>query len=159
MVEILDARDKDQIIKESFAANPRCLGDIPDGLGLVRGGRTPSERATAKGSGGGVDTAFHQEYGKDRVELLPKDALRTAASAFAYGLQKYGPWNWAEHARDWEWMQLVGSTLRHIFAWESRDNIDEEAGLHHLDMAIADLLMLRSLILRGVGTDNRGPHA
>jgi hypothetical protein len=118
---------------------------------------TPTQRREVK-NGSGEDTPFHMERNKDRVELLPKSALRRVAGAFAYGVQKYGPWNWIEYATEWEWLQLIGSAERHLFSWECRQDIDPESACHHLDMAIANLLMLRTLILRGTGKDNREPR-
>jgi hypothetical protein len=101
------------------------------------------------------DTTFHFDSGKAAVDQLPPRALMEVAKVFAYGAKKYGDLNWARHASEWKWRQLIGSCLRHIMAWMWREDLDPESGLPHLAHAGCNILMLMELILHGKGIDNR----
>lgn len=119
---------------------------------------TPEDRERIKNSDpAGVDTAFHFEAGKPRVDQLPPAALLEIAAVMGYGAEKYGEWNWAEHATKWKWGQLIGSMLRHIFYWMMREDIDPESGLNHMAHAGANIMMLLDLMSNGCGHDNRRP--
>lgn len=53
----------------------------------------------------------------------------------------------------------MASTLRHLLAWQAREDLDPESGLHHLAHARADLGMLLELVLTGHGNDDRSELA
>lgn len=103
------------------------------------------------------DSPFHFDSHKPRVDQLPPRSLEEIAKVFAYGAKKYGEHNWAQYANDWKWGQLIGSLLRHVFAWMRREDLDRESGLPHLAHAGCNILMLLELILNGKGIDNRNP--
>ena len=103
-----------------------------------------------------VDTSeYHKDEGKPRTDLLPPRALLAMAAVFEYGQHKYGDRNWERYADDWKWGQLMGSTLRHLFAWMKREDIDGESPHSHLAHAMADLAMLYELQATGHGEDDR----
>jgi hypothetical protein len=114
---------------------------------------TPKDRKEMKEG----DSPYHFDSGKARVDQLPPRALTKVAEIFGYGAKKYGDWNWAQHASEWKWGQLVGSTLRHLYSWMAREDYDLESGHHHLAHAGANVLMLLELILTHNGTDDRNP--
>lgn len=103
------------------------------------------------------DSPFHFDSGKSPVDLLPPVALMEVARILGYGAKKYGDWNWVQYAAEWTWGQLIGSTLRHIFAWMRREDYDPESGHPHLAHAATNLLMLLELVLSQKGVDNRNP--
>jgi hypothetical protein len=113
----------------------------------------PSDRKKMKEG----DTPFHFESGKSRVDQIPPRALLQIGTIMGYGAKKYGDWNWAQYRSDWKWGQLIGSTLRHIYAWMKREDIDPESGYPHLAHAAANLMMLLELIETKNGTDDRNP--
>lgn len=92
------------------------------------------------------------DQGKPRVDLVPVSGILAAARGFGYGAEKYSPWNWASGL---EWLRLYGAILRHLFAWVDGEETDGESGLHHLDHAMASLMMLQTSAEQGLGKDNR----
>lgn len=89
---------------------------------------------------------------KNRLDLLPTDALREIALAFTYGAHKYEDRNWERGVNH---SQLYRATLNHLMAWHERDEFDDETSLPHLAHAGACILMLLSIHLRGAGNDDR----
>jgi hypothetical protein len=130
---------------------------FPDLLGAVSQASTPADRKAAK-SGLREDTAFHQDAGKAPLEQIPAESLEQVALVFAYGAKKYGPYNWLEHATEWDWTQLAGSMLRHVFAWLRGEDDDPESGHPHLAHAGCNVMMLLQLVTRKQGTDDRPPR-
>lgn len=89
---------------------------------------------------------------KARTDLLPFDALTGVAAVMRYGAAKYEDRNWE---KGFSYGRLLGATLRHLFAWASREDNDPESGLSHLAHASASVLMLYATVLRGKGQDDR----
>jgi len=89
---------------------------------------------------------------KNRLDLLPTDALREIALAFTYGAHKYEDRNWERGVNH---SQLYRAALNHLMAWHERDEFDDETSLPHLAHAGACILMLLSIHLRGAGNDDR----
>lgn len=85
--------------------------------------------------------------GKPRLDLLPLDALRGVADVFEYGARKYAENNWRGGML---YSTMLASTLRHLLAFQVRENHDQESELHHIDHAITNLLMLRWFIMHGM---------
>jgi hypothetical protein len=104
-----------------------------------------------------VGPVIHLDEGKPRVDLLPVWSLVEAGRVMEYGTKKYGEHNWSKHAGRWAWTKLIGSALRHIFAWMRREDFDEESGLPHLAHAIVNLMMLLDLQSTKSGEDDRNP--
>lgn len=93
----------------------------------------------------------HDEQ-KPMVELLPPQALIEIAKALTHGANKYGKHNWR---RGFTWCRLIGSLLRHVYAWLGREDKDPETGLSHLAHAGANILMLLDHEILGLGEDDR----
>lgn len=88
-------------------------------------------------------------------QCLPVRPLVGAALAMGEGAHKYGRHNYRK-------MRIKSSVyfdalLRHFFAWWEGEDIDPDSGLHHIDKAIACLLVLRDAQLRGMSDDDRPP--
>lgn len=104
-----------------------------------------------------VMPVIHLDEGKSRVDLLPVWSLLEAGRVMQYGTVKYGEHNWSMHAGRWAWTKLIGSALRHVFAWMRREDFDKESGLPHLAHAIVNLMMLLDLQSAKKGADDRNP--
>lgn len=81
------------------------------------------------------------DNGKNRLDLIPPEAINEIARAFTHGSVKYGDHNWREGICT---SRLYGATLRHLNAYWGGEDIDEDSGLHHLALAGAEICMLIS---------------
>lgn len=97
---------------------------------------------------------------KTPMHLVPPEAIRQMALAFANGADKYGPFNWREHT--------VSSTvyyaacMRHLTDWFDGVDVDDKApdsGVHHLGHALACIAIILDAKICGEGklNDNRPP--
>lgn len=87
----------------------------------------------AKGTG----TRFNA--GKPDLALIPLIGLESAAMVFAYGAQKYAPWNWA---KGMNWSVVVSCMMRHLSAIQRGEDLDSESGLPHVGHLMCNALML-----------------
>lgn len=69
------------------------------------------------------------DAGKPRLELISPIATFKKARVYTFGAEKYGKDNWRKGLA---WGRVIGACLRHIFAWLSGEDNDEETGLSHL---------------------------
>lgn len=73
---------------------------------------------------------------REKLNALPYDLVpfQEITDAFArvaeFGAKKYAPWNWSLGLAR---IQLLGSLLRHIFAYLRGEDRDKESGLLHTD--------------------------
>lgn len=95
------------------------------------------------------------DTGKPPIHLVPLEALEGVAHVMGYGAQKYAPYNWM---KGFTVSRLYSATMRHMLRYWGREDVDEESGLHPLDHAIAELMMLRALMLRNKLEDDRPPQ-
>jgi len=89
---------------------------------------------------------------KNRLELVPPEAIDALGRAFTFGAKKYADDNWRG---GFEWRRLIGAAQRHINAFNRCQDLDPESGLSHIDHALACLAMLSAHIEQNMGTDNR----
>ena len=92
------------------------------------------------------------DQGKPKFSLLPTKALKLVAQIFTGGEVKYGAYN---HMKGTTWCRYWDAASRHMNAWLDGEDLDPESGKNHLAHAIASLLILLCMVLRGKGTDNR----
>lgn len=105
--------------------------------------------STIKGSGARANR------GKPALSLIPLHLLAGVARVFMGGKLKYAEWNWAKAMH---WSICFDCLLRHLFKWwYCREELDNESGEHHLDHAIANLLMLRHFQTAYKEGDDRPP--
>jgi len=72
---------------------------------------------------------------------LPMDALKGIAKAMKHGEKKHGDKSYLQHG-DGERVYFE-ALIRHLFAWfYDSQTIDKESGIHHLDLAGANLVIL-----------------
>lgn len=90
--------------------------------------------------------------GKLRLELVTPELKEGIAKVLTKNCEKYGD-------RDWEkgdsWMTTYASMLRHLNAWEKREDIDPDSGLPHLYHIGANIQFLITYYKRNVGIDDR----
>lgn len=73
---------------------------------------------------------------REKLDTLPYDLIpyQEITDAFArvaeFGAVKYAPWNWSKGLAR---VQLLGSLLRHAFAYLRGEDRDKETGLLHTD--------------------------
>lgn len=89
---------------------------------------------------------------KNRVDLLPVDALEAISEVLTYGANKYADRNWE---KGMAWSRVYGALLRHLWAWFRGEEKDPESGHHHLHHVGCCVLFLISYNLRKVGEDDR----
>lgn len=92
------------------------------------------------------------DEGKPPMDLLPPDALISLAQVYAFGAKKYAPHSWAKGMR---WGRVFGSLMRHLLAFWSGEDFDEESGLPHVDHIAWNAITLSAYFRRGVGEDDR----
>jgi len=90
------------------------------------------------------------------MQLIPFGAMVGVLKAFAEGARKYGAFNW----RDKPISRSIyyAAAIRHIAACLDGEDIDPESGdakVHHIDAAIAGLLIERDALANGVNIDDR----
>lgn len=103
-------------------------------------------------SKGKTKKGIKYDSGKAPLSILTKESLEAEARAFEYGAKKYSRNN---YKLGMEWTRLIDAALRHIIAFNSKQNIDNESGLNHLAHAKACIAMLIYYYENGVGTDDR----
>lgn len=91
------------------------------------------------------------DEGKPRMSLVPPWAIEGVARVMTHGEKKYDAWNWLNPTK---WSKFLDSALRHVNALEKSEDIDE-SGLPTVYHAIAELMMLATVMELKIGTDDR----
>lgn len=81
----------------------------------------------------------HRDDGKSMVQLVDSTFIEAIGHVMAFGAKKYARENWRGGIH---LTRLVGSVLRHTYAFMRREDKDPESGLPHLAHAGASLMML-----------------
>lgn len=97
------------------------------------------------------NNAIKDDGGKVRISDVPLDVLLTVSKAFTDGGNRYGKYN---YSKGMEWSRYFDASMRHMISFMTGEDIDE-SGNHHVDHAIASLMMLKHSINNGVGIDDR----
>lgn len=92
---------------------------------------------------------------KTPLSTLPFRVLWRVGLAMLEGALKYGRHNY--RAAGVRYSVYFDSTMRHIGAWWEGQDIDPDSNLHHIDKAIAGLMVLRDSMLEGNFVDDRPP--
>jgi hypothetical protein len=85
-----------------------------------------------------------KDEGKNRLDLIPFEALEEVGKVLTFGAQKYADHNWRGGLK---WSRCLGAAFRHLFAWARGVDKDEETGLSHLAHAACCVLFLLSYTL------------
>jgi Domain of unknown function (DUF5664) len=95
---------------------------------------------------------------KMAFSVLPWQVLCRVALAMMEGAAKYGRHNYrAAGVRASVYFDAVVG--RHLTDWWEGTDIDPDSGLHHIDKAIAGLMVMRDSMLQGNFVDDRPPRA
>lgn len=84
---------------------------------------------------------------KNRLDLLPFDALEEVGTVYTLGAKKYADRNWEKGIN---YMRVVGALLRHLFAWIRGEERDPENGQRHLASVAWNALALLAFEIRGL---------
>jgi len=99
-----------------------------------------------------ADDAGHFDTDKPELQWLPFGPLADIARVFQYGAGKYGRGN---YQKGMKWSKLIGSALRHLYAFMDGEDKDPESGLSHIAHAGANVIMLLYTIQHYPQKDDR----
>lgn len=97
-------------------------------------------------------TGTKHDQEKPRTDLLPTAPLLEIAKVLGFGAKKYAAHNWRGGI---EQSRLVGSSLRHLLAYNDGEDNDPESGLPHLAHLGCCVLFMLEQHLKGTGLDDR----
>lgn len=92
-------------------------------------------------------------YKKVDLSLVPDIAVFHEAAAFIDGAEKYGPYNWRDHAVLAR--VYIAACKRHLDYWMAGQENASDSGVHHLGHARACLAILLDAQATGNLIDNR----
>ena len=81
-----------------------------------------------------------KDQGKLRWDLLPLASVREVVKVLTFSTTKYPPGNWRKVPKAKR--RYFAAMMRHVDAWKSGENIDQESGHPHLAHAVCCLLFL-----------------
>lgn len=82
----------------------------------------------------------------------PKRLIREVARVLTYGAAKYSPNNWRTSG---SWLKVLDSGMRHVDAYLTGQEVDDESGIHHFGHLGCNLAFLLEFIAQSDGTDDR----
>ena len=89
------------------------------------------------------------------ASTIPRPVLWSVGLALLEGALKYGRHNY--RAAGVRASVYYDAAMRHLDAWWEGQDIDPDSGLHHIDKAIAGLIVLRDAMHNGNCEDDRPP--
>ena len=123
--------------KQQFVIDPDPVTFAPSSDGTIQPGFAPKFDST-----------------KVRVDLLPTDPMMQIADVFGFGAKKY----FANSYRQGEtvvWSRTYGSIMRHMMAFWSGEDTDQESGRSHLAHAGTQLFILMEHAVHNKNKDDR----
>lgn len=90
--------------------------------------------------------------------FIPLQVLIGVGLAFYEGARKYAKFNW-RIAGVKASVYVDAAVNGHIMRWYEGEDIDDISGVHHIDKAIASLMIMRDSMLQGNFVDDRPPRA
>jgi hypothetical protein len=101
---------------------------------------------------GMIKTASKNDQNKVDLSLIPKISMIEHAKAFMVGEKKYGRYNYTKGHKA---SQLVAAAMRHLTAWNEREETDPVDGQHHLGSVMACCSMILRQMELGTLKDDR----
>lgn len=95
-----------------------------------------------------LSVGWKQDGEKNKLELMPYDALWEVGKVYTFGAKKYDARNWEKGIA---YSRVFGALMRHSWAWWNREDTDPETGLSHMVHAAWNALTLVAFILRDQG--------
>lgn len=98
--------------------------------------------------------ATRNNGGKPKLSMIldASEALYGAAQVLEFGEKKYARGNWLKGL---DTVEIMDSLLRHLVAYNSGENRDEESGLPHVDHVLVNALFLAQMYRYGASFDGR----
>ena len=90
-----------------------------------------------------------------QFSAVPFNVVWRIGVAMIEGARKYGRHNY--RAVGVRASVYFDASLGHLTCWWEGEDIDSESGLHHLDKALASLVVIRDSIIKGNWVDDRPP--
>lgn len=96
------------------------------------------------------------EKGRKMAEMGAIDPVARAmlAQVAGYGGRKYDRLN---YLKGYDWSLSIDALHRHMLAFESGEDFDDESGMPHMAHVAWHALALVSFQMRGIGNDDRPP--
>jgi hypothetical protein len=85
------------------------------------------------------------DNGKPDWSLVPFESLEGMVRVLEFGAAKYSGWNWCDGG-GFKWTRIIGSSLRHLFAFARGEDKDPESGLSHIYHVQCNMLFLAHYI-------------
>lgn len=95
------------------------------------------------------------DAGKQRFDLLAPEALGGLVAVLTYGANKYTDRNWE---RGISYSRIFAAAMRHLWAWWSLCETDNETGLSHLDHAACCIHFLSTYTKRNMKSFDDRPE-
>jgi len=108
----------------------------------------------ARGSAPDTNPKTRVGLTKPSMRGIPSTALLHLGGAMGDGVEKYGQFNWREHAVSASVYE--DSIWRHLLAWRDREDIAADSGIHHLAHVMACCAILLDAEEMGKLNDDRG---
>ena len=97
--------------------------------------------------------ALKHQVDKNRLELVPPEAIEAMGRVLTYGASKYADRNWSKGI---PYMTTYASAMRHMLSWSKGIDVDEESGQLHIEMALTNLaMMVTQVVLERDDLDDR----
>lgn len=94
-----------------------------------------------------MEQGLKHDQDKIRTELFPIEAFMGTCKVLSFGARKYNDRNWE---RGMLYSRVYGALLRHLMAWFSGEDADEETGYSHLHHAGCCIAFLQTYAERGM---------
>ena len=92
------------------------------------------------------------DNGKVRYDLIPPEPINELGRLYTVGAQKYDEWNWAKGIR---YSRLYAALNRHLYAWWTGEEIDEEMSVNHLISVLWNTIALYEMAKAHPEMDDR----
>lgn len=86
-----------------------------------------------------TELAIRDDSDKPSMSLLDRHALVQITRALDFGSKKYDAHNWRKGMR---YTRLMDASLRHLFAFNDGEDLDQESGISHIAHAACSLMFL-----------------
>lgn len=87
---------------------------------------------------------------KLRMDLIPPEIEEELAKALTHGCKEYGDRNWEKGIN---YNRIYGALRRHLLKWLNGKDMDEDSGIMHLSLALAELCFLLTYEKRSMGKE------
>lgn len=89
--------------------------------------------------------ALKDTAGKSRIDLVPAESIEALGDVLAYGASKYEDHNWEKGI---PFSKTYAAAMRHLLKWHKGIDLDDESGLHHMEHAFTNIMMIVTQIRR-----------